>query len=589
MRRSALRLYAPFLVLALAQAAFVVWAPSKGEDTVNQFADVAAGGSQFAAPGAGGAAGGTAGGTTTFDPVTGAPIAGTTGAGGTTAGGSTGGAGATAGGTSGGTAGGGGGGGGGAAAAAGGDTSHCKGDRQTDIIYNSPPCTPKWPEGADNGGATYPGVTADEIRFVVFQCQSNEQVDAILASQGLAASDEETEAMLDAGVKFINDHYETYGRTLKWERVRGDCPTTPPDPAKARQAAAEVAKTKPAFVYVAGGGSSAADVFAQAGIVSVGVQWNVQPFYAGRRPFRYDIFPTADESASWMAEYYCKKMAKKPATNAGQLIHPTIGGRDTIRKLGIIVPDDGTGTILPAAQQVSRLVKECSGVDTPVFTYQSDINRATEQTRVTVAGLIDAKVTTVTCMCDPIAPVFSTQGMTQNNYYPEHMLAGLGLLDYDVLGRLYDPAQWNHAFGPSQLVEPVPFEQSDASKIWKSSGNDGLPCAACNLLSGYITLVGSMINLAGPNLNPGTIEAAAVGNQYSRGGWAETGGDPGVYLIKFGPGDYNAISDYREVYWDAAKQSTIDGKAGAYVSVNGGRRYSGGEQTADFTVAPKPN
>ena len=92
----------------------------------------------------------------------------------------------------------------------------------------------------------------------------------------------------------------------------------------------------------------------------------------------------------------------------------------------------------------------------PVFTYQSDINRAAEQTRVTVAGLINAKVTTVVCMCDAIAPVFLTNGMTQNSYFPEHLLSGANLIDYDVLGRLYDPAQWAHAFGPSQLTKPGP-------------------------------------------------------------------------------------------------------------------------------------
>jgi hypothetical protein len=587
MRRSALRLYAPFLALLLGQAAFVVIAPSKGEAPNNQF-NVAAGGgfTNTGDIGTGvtdGAVTGTDPGAAVADPAGGVAVPGgaaSPGGGATAATGGS--AGATAGAAGGQSSG------GGATAAAAGDRSHCKGDQQHDIIYNAPPCIPKWPDGADNGGATYPGVTKDSISFVMFQCQSNEQVDAILASQGLAASDEETDAMLDAWAKVINKHYETYGRTFKWERIKGDCPTSPPDPAKARQAAAEVAKKKPMFVYVAGGGSAAADVFAQNGIVSVGVQWNIEQFYAGRRPFRWDIFPSANETATWMAEYYCKKLAKKPASNAGQVIHPQIGGRNTIRKLGIVVPDDGTGTILPAAQQVSRLVTECSGVETPIFTYQSDINRATEQTRATVAGLIEKKITTVTCMCDPIAPVFSTQGMTQNNYYPEHMLAGMGLLDYDVLGRLYDQAQWAHAFGPSQLAEPVPFDQSDAARIWRAAGKSGLPCAACNLLSGYMSLVASMINVAGPNLNPGTVEAALVGRNYSRGGWAETGGQAGVYLIKFGQNDYNAISDFREVYWDSTARSTIDGKAGAYISMNKGRRYAGGELDGSFTIAPKP-
>ena len=567
MRRNALRVYAPFLAVLLGQAAFVVVAPSQGEEPSNQFGQVAAG------PGA------TSQGVIDpetgelVDPVTGEVLE-------SAAGGSSGGSGTAGGGTASGSSGGGGGGGQTAAR----DTSHCKGERQHDVIYNAPLCVPKWPEGADNGGATYPGVTDNEIRFIMFQCQSNPQVDALLHSQGLAATDEETDAMLDAWAKVINKYYETYGRTFKWERIRGDCQTTPPDPAKARQAAAEVAKKKPMFVYASGGGSAAADTFAQAGIITVGIPWNINSFYAGRRPFRWDIFPTADETADWLAEYYCKKMAKKPASNAGRVIHPRVGDRNTIRKLAISVPDDGTGVILPAAQRVKRLVDECSGSNTLLITYQSDIDRAEEQSRATVAKLIENGITTVTCMCDPIAPAFSTKVMTGNNYYPEHLLAGMGLLDYDILGRLYDPAQWQHAFGPSQLASMPRFEQTDAARVWRAAGNSGNPCAACNLLSGYMSLVGGMINAAGPNLNPGTIEAAMVGTKYSRGGWAETGGKADVYLIRFGPNDYNAISDYREVRWDAAAPSAIDGKNGAYVPLKNGRRYAGGEQTTDFSV-----
>ena len=174
---------------------------------------------------------------------------------------------------------------------------------------------------------------------------------------------------------------------------------------------------------------------------------------------------------------------------------------------------------------------------TPVFTYQSDINRAEEQTRVTVAGLIDAKVTTVVCMCDAIAPVFLTNGMTQNNYFPEHLLPGANLLDYDVLGRLYDPAQWAHAFGPSQLAEPgaVRAERRRA----RSGGPPGTRASrapSCNLITGYLTLIGSMLQKAGPEPQPAhrragpgrhAATAAAAGPRPK--------GNPGVYLIKFGP------------------------------------------------------
>jgi hypothetical protein len=330
-------------------------------------------------------------------------------------------------------------------------------------------------------------------------------------------------------------------------------------------------------------------VWSRNGIISLGGPNQDISFYSGRRPYRWDVFPSGSEGADQVAEYYCKKMAAGSATNAGTLIHTSIGGRNTPRKLGVIIPDNGNGASTPNAARVKALVERCSGKDVPVFTYQSDINRAAEQTRVTVAGLIAAKVTTVVCMCDAIAPVFLTSGMTQNSYFPEHLLPGANLLDYDVLGRLYDPVQWAHAFGPSQLVKPIPHEQSDASKIWRAAGNQGLPCSSCNLITGYWTLIGTMLQEAGPTLNPLTVERGLAGAQYRRGGWAESKGNPSVYLIKFGPNDYNAISDFREVYWDSGARSGVDGRSGAYVDMNGGRRYEAGQNQlpAQFTVPAK--
>jgi hypothetical protein len=266
------------------------------------------------------------------------------------------------------------------------------------------------------------------------------------------------------------------------------------------------------------------------------------------------------------------------------LIHQTIGGRNTPRKLGVIVPDNGNGSTVPNANRVKANVEKCSGKPVAVFTYSSDINRAAEQTSATVAGLINAKVTTVVCMCDAIAPVFLTKGMTQNHYFPENLLPGANLLDYDVLGRLYDPAQWAHAFGPSQLTKPIPFSQSDAVKIWHAVGNSGEPNKSSNLITGYWETIGTMLQLAGPNLNPLTVERALVGNKLTRGGWEETKHNPSQFLVKFGPGDYNAISDFREVYWSSTAPSGIDGKNGAYIDMNGGRRYALGQLDNTFTI-----
>ena len=574
MRKSSLRLYAPFIALAMAQAAFVLIAPSRGEDR-----DVLAGLGNSGGFANGGGSGFTAEGVP-IDPATGQPITG--GAGGLSATGGGGGAAGTSG--AGGTTGAGGASGAGGAVA--GDTKHCRNGRQTDLIFNAPPCAPKFV--GNNGGATYPGVTEKEIKFVRFECEPNEQVNTILRSQGLAATTEETNAMVEAAIKWMNSTYEFYGRKLTYEHVIGDCPLTPPDPAKSRQAAAEVAKKKPMFVNHYASGPETHDVWSRNGIVSIGAPNLDNSFYAARRPFRWDIFPSGTEGADMVAEYYCNKLVGKAASNAGRVIHPTIGGRETKRKIGLIIPDNGNGASVPNAERVKSKVAACGEPNAPIFRYQSDINRATEQARSIVGGMIQQKVTTVVCMCDAIAPVFFTQNSTSNNYFPEWLLPSANLLDYDVLGRLYDPPQWAHAFGPSQLAEPIPFEQTDAAKIWRAAGNSGNPCSACNLVTGYMINIGSFVQMAGPNLNPLTIERALVGANYKRGGWVETKGNPGVYLIKYGPNDYNAISDYREVYWDAAAPSKIDGKNGAYVSLDGGKRYAVGELGRDFKIPAKP-
>ena len=579
-RKSRLNLYAPFIVLVLVQAAFVAFAPSRGE-TNDPLANLRTTGGEFGSSTPGFEGGDGEG----FDPVTGEPFA----DGADLGGGVDGAAGGDGGATSGPGAGGGDGGGGGAGAggeqAAGGDTSHCKGDRQTDLIATAPPCAPKF--AGNNGGATYPGVTGTEIKFTLFECQPNEQVNAILATQGLAASQQESDAMVQATVDWMNATYEFYGRKLVWKRTIGDCTLTPPDPAKSRQAASEVAKEQPAFVLHYAGGSTTHDVWAQNGIVSLGGPTQANQFFAGRRPFRWDVFPNGTETADWIAEYACKKLAGKSASHAGRIIHPTIGGRDTPRKFGILTFDNGTGETRPNGERAKALIEKCSGSQVPLLFYESDINRAEEQTRAIVAKLIEQKITTVICMCDAIAPVFLTNGLTRNNYFPEHVLSGAYLTDYDILGRLYDPAQWAHAFGPSQLTNPVPFDQSDAAKIWRAAGRSGKPCASCNLITGYLTMIGSMIHNAGPNLNPVSIEQALVGRKLQFGGWEASGGNPSTYLLKFGPEDYNAISDFREVYWDATARSDIDGKNGAYIPMNGGRRYSSGQLDGKFDVPAK--
>jgi hypothetical protein len=563
-RKSWLQLYAPFLVLALVQALLIVVAPSRGESGTGLAAGDALQGAEVDLDGDGVPDSGTDLGEALTD--AGLADGGTDGGGAGGSGGTTGGTGGTTGGT------------GGAAA---GDTSHCKDGKQVGGLRVAPPCKPKF--SGNNGGATYQGVTDKEIKIVFFSSEPNEQVDTILASQGLAVPEEQLMDAVGQFVKFINENYELYGRKLVVKRVVGDCPTTPPDYDKCIAAAQKVVKEKPfAVIWATSLYATVYDVWSRAGIVSLGGSSFDSSFYTRGRPFRYDLGMDGTKSADQIAEYYCKKMARKPADHAGNTIHPTIGGKKTRRHLAIITPNIKANIL--TGERVRAKVDACNGADPPpvLRDYASNIETATQQTQATVSALIAAKATTVVCMCDPIAPVFATKGMTANGYFPEILLPGLGLLDYDLLGRLYDTEQMKHAFGPSNLPVLTSLDDTDQARVWRATGRSGHPCGdnGCGIPWAYFNFLGIGLGQAGPQLTPLTFERGLLQDL------PDIYGGPETSYIAFGPNDYTGYEDGKEVYWDANARSRVDGKAGAFVPLNGGKRYRPGQWPGGLNGIP---
>lgn len=474
------------------------------------------------------------------------------------------------------------------------DRSHCDANGfQVGPSAYMPVCQPAW-QGGNNGGATMTGVTATEIRYVFYAAMSDPQVNAILQTQGLAASKHDQCAAWVAFDKAINKRWELYGRKAvsldgpgnhkgstqsgcdaHFPHYQGQCALTPPDPPCLRAEAAQIAAMKPAFVISPVAADAAFhNELGKRHIVIMGGQWQPAKYHVDVAPYFYDVFRDGELASRLMAEYWCKKLAGKPVKYAGPDV---MGVNPPIRKVGISYPatnGDPTYKI-----SVDVFVKAITGgmcgssKDKPVERpYNSDITTAQQQSQTNVTAWRSAGVTTVICFCDPIAPVFGTAAADQQGYEPENLIAGVGLIDYDVLGRLYSPTQWRHAFGLSELFNFPSYDQTDQSKAWRDAGNAGTPDATEGLAWAYFNLMASAIQNAGPLLTPANIKAglfAAAGR----------GGDPAHPYIKFGarPDDYTGIEDVREVWWSATARSPIDGKPGTYVPVDGGRRYRSGQ------------
>ena len=583
MRSSRVKLYSPFIALLLVQGMIMVLAPSIGEHEQATFGDDANGvdDSGFAAPeldggddptSPQGAAGSDEGPDVTADDGAAATVQSGTdgnGSGATVDGGDdTGGEDSEVDG----------------AAAVQGDTSHCTDDgRQHGFFHHAPPCEPA--SDGTNPGATYTGVTEDEILVIQLYNAPHPLVDAIIPTN---ITDEDQDAFREAAQDFINEHYELHGRQVRIEAVRSNCPTTPPNPSRCREEVRRVIGMDPFMVHWAGGALYPAifDEFARAGIISIGGENLDASFFNERRPFRYANAMDGNQMREHLAEYYCTKLAGGMADRSGEVIHPQIGNRGEVqRRYGIVTPD--TPSDVANANALIALIEQCEGYRPPVFTYELDIERGLEQATAVVAGLISEGVTTVTCICDPVAPQFLMDEATMQNWFPEHLMLGRYGIDLDPVGRIYPQEQWERAFGPSTSVEPTPIDDNAAHAVWRAAGRDHT-CEIC--IQSPITLgvyepIAYLLQAGGAALNPGTVEQGAF--EYgARGGWQETG-DPRLNLRELGPNYYTFSQDMREVYWDPDARSAHDDEPGAYVALDGGRRYVLGEWTSDLDI-PMP-
>lgn len=491
------------------------------------------------------------------------------------------------------------------------DLSRCAPDgRQVGPTYFMPLCKPVFK--GDNGGATMTGVTATEIRFIYYVQKSDPQVDALLATQNLAATRQDACLARQAFTKELNKRWELYGRKFvsldgpgskkgsaqqdcKFPYYQGQCQLSPPAPDCLRAEAKEMASMKPALVIAPTSNGALYNQLGKLGIMVAGGQLLPAVYHVDVEPYYWDVFMDGSRAARFLGEYWCKKLAGRPVTWAGSMVtdpdtNPTTPPPN--RTLGISYPQtDGDPTYKLSVDIFLSIVGQGScGTATgkvELYPYDSNISKAQSQASATAQSVADRKVTSFICLCDPIAPAFLTAALDQEQWEPEHVMSGSGLIDYDLLGRLYTPKQWRHAFGLSHIPLQTQFEQSDAAKAWRDAGESGSPGdRTSNLSWSYFSLMGSIFHNAGPRPTPANIRNGLF-TAPVRGGWKESKGDPRQALIKFGTGadDYTGIEDVREVWWSATRPSEIDGRPGSYTPVDGGHRYELGEfSTADPKV-----
>jgi hypothetical protein len=491
---------------------------------------------------------------------------------------------------------------GGIAGATSGDFSRCQPNgKEIGPTFYMPKCVAVW-HGGDNGGATMPGVTATRIGYVYFNLAGNAQVDAILSEEGLTSTNQQTCAAIQAFTAELNKRWEMYGRRLvgidgpaagnhkgsvqqsgcSFPYFQSQCTTSPPDLPCFNAEAQLIANLHPAFVLAPQAPDAIYEGVARQGllVLSGAATYDLIPesYFEQLAPSFYNVFPSATQTMQQVAEYYCKKLSDRAVQFAGPEVEALNGPASPppLRRVGIIYPiNNGDPVVKISADYLAHLLSggECgrSGNGTEEFAYASDINTAQQQSSTVVAGIKHDHITTVICLCDPIGPVFLTTTLEQQNYHPEVLIPGSGLLDYDVLAQLYNADVWRHAFGPSEIDNQPPTGQDDATKAYNDAGYSGQPDATEELNWEYFSVMGAAIQDAGPGLTPASVRRGLSAAP-------PEGGTPAQWLESFtGAFPWTGIKDFREVWYCPTAVSRINGKPGAYVPVDGGRRMRLGQ------------
>ncbi|HWC33415.1 MAG TPA: hypothetical protein VG650_01185 [Mycobacteriales bacterium] len=549
-----LRRYAPALIVATALLLVVIVAPSKGPSTSSA---ALAGGVASGIPTTGSTAPGYV--SPTASAAAGAGKKGhnaaTPGSGGTAAAGTSGASGVTP---------------------ASGSTAHCVHGLQFSVpgFEAAPPCQPTF--AGNNGGATFRGVTASRIEVVYYQPKSSLALNAILGPAGLAPSVAQVDDYIARATQFINSRYELWGRKLHVDDfVSQSCQASPPSDACFRQDAQTIVAKYHPFAVIFPRNITAPGFNAELshlGVTNLGGMNMPLSFSAEQAPYHFDYDMDGDTQAELTGEWYCKELANRKATYAGEA---DLRGKP--RSAEVLSED--TPEHVEAANRLAAIINHCDhGGGATVKTYSPDTSQAVVQSTTLASQAKQNGITTMLYFTDPVFPVYLTPQMTNQNYFPENVVVGSAYLDFDALAQLYNAQQWKNAFGLGDLPDMAPLSHYDSGAVYRSThGSQGPFISAANI-QGFFTVLAAGLQQAGPTLNPTSFESGVLT-------LPAVGGSRYHSLIKFGAGDLTGVSDARIIFWDPSKRSPVNGKAGTYVALDHGRRYTlGAVPSRTFTI-----
>ena len=414
----------------------------------------------------------------------------------------------------------------------------------------SPPCIATWDDTKGNGGATYPGVTATEIKVTL-----------------PLNTTQPTWPGLKPIVDFFNTRYQFYGRkihivTFASQQANDQFKGVFNDPSAQRADGSQVAALKPfastdfvdplhysmslpefrsvltkhKIVSLAGGETTAS-----------GTEQDLEK----DAPYEWSYYPTIDTLARNIATMACRELVGRPAVHAGD---SALHGKT--RKFAIAMPTDTLmGGPVPGLSAMQDILHACGAGDMPVIRYDyAASNKAALSANF--RKLADDGVTSVFFL-----PLGGNQtsgppaSATQVNYHPEWIV--LGAHKYLSDNMMNNPDQTVGAFGVGTWNKMPQLQQEMWVLAYNAAGGDPTAVSNGSLTDGRafyneMLLLAAGIQMAGPHLTPQTFAAGLHATTFPNPG---AGAAPTYQAtVGFGPQGVSMLDDFN-AFWFSGQMS----------------------------------
>jgi len=455
----------------------------------------------------------------------------------------------------------------------------------------------------DNGGATYQGVSREEIKILLHlegnycdagsrdnQCRPNGKMFDM--AKPLPENNQGIYWLEAAQIwqRYFNERFQTYGRFAHLFVSFG----TGQSAEEARSDAAEdYNRLKPFAVVVQDAPYQASlpyvDLMVRKGVLAFGIgsQLTEELFRRGAGKL-WTYWPSVEGQARQFVDYVCTKVVPFPASFGGNDGAPDArlhNGQP--RRLALLYVNNQTQA---AKKRFTALAREgiarCGGnfVSEGTFPQSGFICCSPENNQAAVENMTRFRSEGVTTIIWPqgFSPEQS-QAAGKQGYFPEWILAGDRQQEELVPTKYQDPSVWRHAV----VVTNVPMTGPVRTQICYQAIREVSPeyldrdsSIPCRLYEDFRQLfIG--IQVAGPKLTPASLEKGfrAIPNRPS--------GSPTVPACFYSPGDYTCVKDSIAQYWDSAATSTYSSSTGCYRVPQGARRFLPGDWPETDVIAER--